>query len=166
MSLVSISACPICHHSQFDTSLTCTDFTASQESFTLKRCRACGFTVTDPHPDNDSSAAYYHSSKYISHTGGGKSLLDRLYVLARRGTLRWKQYLVKKNTTGKTILDVGCGTGDFLLEMKISGWNASGVEPAPFARKSAEAKTGTKIYAQTAQVAENNFDAITLWHVL
>ena len=35
------------------------------------------------------------------------------------------------------ILDVGCGTGAFLNEMKTAGWNITGLEPDKKASKNA-----------------------------
>ena len=119
MSLISISRCPICNGSEFTIHLTCTDYTSSQESFTLKKCLTCNFVFTDPRPDDATLSHYYQSDKYISHTGGNKSLTDNIYLQARKITLGWKRKLVKENSKGIKILDVGCGTGEFLFEMKF-----------------------------------------------
>jgi SAM-dependent methyltransferase len=80
--------------------------------------------------------------------------------------LGWKRKLVKKYSEGDKILDIGCGTGEFLFEMKSHGWSISGVEPSPNARESSEKKTEVEIFKSLSDVTENNFNAITLWHVL
>ena len=41
-------------------------------------------------------------------------------------------------TEEKNVLDIGCGTGDFLFTCKNSGWNVLGVEPNKSARNLAE----------------------------
>ena len=41
---------------------------------------------------------------------------------------------------GKELLDIGCGTGEFLEEMKRRGWHTKGMETAPEARKTAKEK--------------------------
>ncbi len=41
----------------------------------------------------------------------------------------------------KTILDVGCGTGDFLQVAKEDNWTISGIEPNEKARIVANEKT-------------------------
>jgi 2-polyprenyl-3-methyl-5-hydroxy-6-metoxy-1,4-benzoquinol methylase len=166
MSLISISFCPICNHNKFSQFLNCKDYTTSQETFILKKCDSCLFLLTSPRPDQDSSGGYYQSETYISHTGGGKSLIDRIYIIARKITLRWKRRVIQNNSTGNTILDVGCGTGEFLMEMKLKGWNSSGVEPSSIARPSAEKKIEKKIYKQLTEIKDTNFDVISLWHVL
>ncbi len=122
--------------------------------------------MTDPRPDQDSIGNYYLSNKYISHTGGNKSLFDKIYVEARRITLRSKRKIIGNNSAGTKILDFGCGTGEFLNEMKTHGFDPIGVEPSSIARTTAIKKTGLKIYSQISELKENSFDAITLWHVL
>lgn len=166
MSLSSIFSCPICGGTQFKVHLDCIDYTTSQEKFTIKKCLACNLTFTDPRPDDAILSNYYQSDKYISHTGGNKSLVDNIYLLARKITLRWKRNLVKKYSEGNKILDVGCGTGEFLYEMKSHRWSISGVEPSSVARQSSKEKTGVEIFKSLKDITANNFNAITLWHVL
>lgn len=166
MSLISVSICPICHKDKFNLFLKCRDYTASQEDFLIKKCDSCSFVLTDPRPDKDSIGTYYQSEEYISHTGGNKSLIDKIYVLARKITLHWKRRIIQNYSNGNIILDVGCGTGEFLREMKLKGWDSFGVEPSSIARTSAEKKIEKKIYEQIEAVKETNFDVISLWHVL
>jgi 2-polyprenyl-3-methyl-5-hydroxy-6-metoxy-1,4-benzoquinol methylase len=166
MALTSLINCPICNGTEFRVHLNCTDYTTSQEQFTLKKCLSCDFVFTDPRPDNATLPKYYQSDKYISHTGGNKSPIDTIYLQARKITLGWKRKLVTKYSEENRVLDVGCGTGEFLFEMKTHGWNISGVEPSPNARESSQKKTGVKISETILDVTEKNFKAITFWHVL
>jgi 2-polyprenyl-3-methyl-5-hydroxy-6-metoxy-1,4-benzoquinol methylase len=80
--------------------------------------------------------------------------------------LGWKRNLVKKYSGENKILDIGCGTGEFLHEMKSHGWSITGVEPSPNARESSKKKTGVEIFKSLSDVTDNDFNAITLWHVL
>ena len=164
--MINISACPICAGNNFTDFLTCKDHTTSGESFSLRKCSSCGFTFTDPKPDEQSIGKYYLSDKYISHTGGQKNLLDLAYLYARKIALSDKRAIIERHSSGKTILDFGCGTGEFLKEMKSSGWIITGVEPSLNANEKASQSTGNKIYKSLTEIQESNFDAITLWHVL
>ena len=164
--MINVSACPICTGNNFTDFLTCKDYTTSGESFMLRRCSACGFTFTDPKPDEQSIAKYYLSNKYISHSGGQKNIFDLTYRLARKVALSSKRAIIEQHSDGKTILDFGCGTGEFLKELKSKGWMIAGVEPSQNANEKASQLTNKKIYKSLTEIQESNFDAITLWHVL
>ncbi len=81
-----------------------------------------------------------------------------------------KRKLVEKNTDLKTgkILDVGTGTGYFLHEMKKKGWQVTGTEKSSEARDFAKKEFGLELLSteELFTLPENNFDVITLWHVL
>jgi len=164
--LITISSCPICSGTIFNNYLECKDYTASQEDFILTQCNACQFVFTNPRPDTESIGQYYLSDKYISHTGGKQNLTDLLYISVRTIALRWKLKIIKQNSAGKTILDFGCGTGEFLKLMKNRGWDTQGVEPSSAARATAIKNVGEKIYTDLKEIKESTFDSITLWHVL
>ena len=161
-----IEKCPICNHSLFDTFLTCEDSLLSHEHFDLKKCQSCTFVFTSPRPDAASLPNYYKSDQYISHTGKSTSLLDWIYLFARNFTLQWKISLIKKYRQKITLLDYGCGTGEFLRSAKEEGWQIAGLEPTADARKKATEITGINIASDLSQFNNQQFDVITLWHVL
>jgi len=69
---------------------------------------------------------------------------------------------------GGRLLDVGCGNGSFLANMKRLGWLVEGVEVDPKAVIQARSK-GVEVWCQTLQekrYPDNFFDAITLFHVI
>lgn len=164
--MISLSICPICTGQSFKDYLVCKDYTATGELFHLKQCNFCDFVLTDPKPSEQEIERYYQSDKYISHTGGGKGLFDFAYLFARKIALRSKRKTIEKYAIGKTILDFGCGTGQFLKEMKNHSWQIAGVEPVKTPNEKASATTGTKIYHSLSDIKETSFDVITLWHVL
>ncbi|MCW5910577.1 MAG: class I SAM-dependent methyltransferase [Cyclobacteriaceae bacterium] len=163
MTLETISACPICHTNIFQPFITAKDYTVSQQDFQIVTCTRCGFTFTNPRPSADTIHQFYQSENYISHTGGSGGLMDRLYRLARNFTLRWKEKIVADYSTGKKLLDYGCGTGNFLGYMKRKKWEVTGVEPAAEAREKASAYA--TVYPGLDSATET-YTAITLWHVL
>jgi 2-polyprenyl-3-methyl-5-hydroxy-6-metoxy-1,4-benzoquinol methylase len=89
--------------------------------------------------------------------------------MVRSHTLKEKIKLVSSYVSRGTILDYGCGTGMFLSECKKAGWETFGMEPDDSARQIASEKN-LNLFADknTLQLhlAEKEFDAITLWHVL
>ena len=96
MILEIISVCPICSGQSFKPFLVTRDYTVSQNDFSLQQCENCKFILTNPRPDQASISQFYQSDKYISHTGGSRSLLDQIYLQARKFTLRSKFNLIKK----------------------------------------------------------------------
>jgi len=70
---------------------------------------------------------------------------------------------------GGVLLDVGCGNGAFLARMQRLGWQVAGVEPDPEAAEVARRHPGVYVHAGTlhdAQFRDEQFDAVTLQHVL
>jgi 2-polyprenyl-3-methyl-5-hydroxy-6-metoxy-1,4-benzoquinol methylase len=66
------------------------------------------------------------------------------------------------------LLDVGCGNGDFLVEMATAGWRAEGLEPDERAVAQARAR-GLDVRhggLEAGGYAAGSFDAVTLNHVL
>jgi 2-polyprenyl-3-methyl-5-hydroxy-6-metoxy-1,4-benzoquinol methylase len=70
--------------------------------------------------------------------------------------------------SGESLLDVGCGGGDFIASMRELGWKVSGVETDPIA---AERARGRQLDVhqgdlESAAFDATSFDAITLAHVI
>lgn len=165
MTLETVPVCPICSSNHFKPLMIARDYTVTQGEFSLQQCTNCEFVITNPRPDQNSIGLYYQSDKYISHTGSGKNLVDRIYLLARNYTLYSKYKLIKRYKALGSILDYGCGTGAFLHYMQQHHWQIAGVEPSEAAGKIANKATKTEIY-RDLQLVKNKFDVVTLWHVL
>lgn len=163
----SIKNCPICSSSNLVEFLSCKDQTVSHETFQIVKCESCELLITSPRPEEKLLGNYYLSEDYISHTGKSTNIIDKLYLLARTFTLRWKTRIVRNISTHRnSILDYGCGTGEFLHACQKKGWKITGVEPSPIARKQAAELTSTSIHKELHEIKEKTFDTITLWHVL
>ena len=160
--------CPVCNGSEFKNTIICKDYLVSQESFVIVECQKCKFSFTNPRPIESELSRFYNSDEYISHNSSGRNLINSVYKIARHFTLRGKLNLVKKvkNSSSKQILDVGCGTGDFLNLCNRKGWKSYGVEPNDKARTKASIFNKNKVVANISEIDTNNFDIITLWHVL
>ncbi|MEO7987947.1 MAG: class I SAM-dependent methyltransferase [Chryseolinea sp.] len=167
--MMTVNICPVCEESQFSPVTSCVDNTVSHETFKIIKCTNCDFTLTSPRPENDKLGDYYHSDNYISHSNKATTLLDRVYLLARRFTLRWKVNLLLKyhpNHNKINILDYGCGTGEFLKTCKDSGYAISGVEPSQNARAKSSETNQIKIQESLEGLDCQRFNIITMWHVL
>ena len=142
------------------------DYTVSKEVFSLYYNRAYDLLLTDPVPSKENLGGYYQSENYISHTDGKRNFFERLYQSVKRIALRKKVDLLFKQTNrvGR-LLDIGCGTGDFLMEAKKSGWDICGFEPSDQA-KSLAIQKGVPLANNLKELEDHSFDVITLWHVL
>ncbi len=70
---------------------------------------------------------------------------------------------------GGRLLDVGCGSGFYLSEMKKLGWEVHGVEVSPKACAAVQSLYGTPTFCGSldeAPFSEGSFDVITFWDVL
>jgi len=140
------------------------DYSNSGEEFELLFDEDLEMLVTSPQPEN--IASYYHTDDYISHTDSKKTVTDKLYQLVKRYSLGRKVNLISRYTRRKkSLLDVGAGTGDFLLTAKRRGWAIDGVEPNSNARMKALDK-GLSLLTSMESIPGKKYKVITLWHVL
>lgn len=146
--------------------ITVKDFSVSGESFCLLLNEEYQLLKTHPQPTSDRLGMYYEFDDYISHTDGKRTLFEKMYHFIKRRAIKNKLRLIEQHQPVKgKILDIGAGTGDFLLEAKNKNWETVGVEPNEKA-KSIAIKKGV-LFADTIEKLESNsFDVITLWHVL
>lgn len=167
--MISINICPVCGGSQFSLPSTCIDYTVSHETFNIVSCLDCDFTLTSPRPEDEQLGKYYQSENYISHSNKAATLLDKIYLLARNFTLKWKVSLLQKYylKQGEVhVLDYGCGTGEFLKACQASGFKIDGVEPSENARSKSSETNQIKILESIHGLDGKTFDIITMWHVL
>jgi 2-polyprenyl-3-methyl-5-hydroxy-6-metoxy-1,4-benzoquinol methylase len=146
----------------------------------LKICTnpVCGLVWLDPMPVSEDIGKLYQSY----HTHGGphfpkkdfkylvksvlKALLARIPGANRQRWLSINQIL-QAHPPGR-LLDVGCGNGRFIQEMKTCGWEVEGVDFDPKAIDKMR-KQGLTVYAgdlRDIAYAQDTFDAITLSHVI
>lgn len=168
--LIHYNNCPACGSSNIHFVLKAKDETVSHEYFEIWQCNDCTLRFTQDVPAEENIGRYYQSSDYISHSNTSKGVVNKLYHTIRSITLQTKRKLVE-NSSGKkngNLLDVGAGTGAFASTMENAGWNVTGLEPDETARANAQKDFNIKLQptGNLFNLQQNNFDVITLWHVL
>ncbi len=146
--------------------LTVKDYSVSGETFDLLYDAENDMLITHPQPSLEKLPSYYESPDYISHTDGKRSLFEKMYHFVKNIALKNKLKLINSQSPQKgRLLDIGAGTGDFLLVAKSDGWQITGTEPSDKA-KSIARKKGVSFVEKTSKLENNSFDVITMWHVL
>lgn len=158
----------------------------------LRHCE-CGMAWLDPQPCEAELPKLY--AKYYTHSGTVEPRrLDRIRrevmqcVLARMGypvqpSTHWLARFLSHvpsiararaleifnlgATQAGTLLDVGCGSGRFILQMRSLGWNACGVDPDPAAVVHG-LKAGLNVFQGSIidLPPDSRYDVITLNHVI
>ncbi|MEN9848312.1 MAG: hypothetical protein RL368_1052 [Pseudomonadota bacterium] len=153
-------------------------------SWELKACEnpSCGLAWLDPMPLTEDLALAYQ--QYYTHTANTQSyatfwkrldhgIYRRLNKLLGKLTGLYAQqqraaHLFLEPPYGK-LLDVGCGSGRFLQQMRTVGWEIEGTDFDPKAAATAHAEYGLTVrVGDLASIAYPNeqFDAITLQHLI
>lgn len=151
------------------THLTVKDHSVSNETFELIFNETYGYLETHPQPKEEHLSEYYQTEDYISHTDTKRNLFEIVYHKIRLIALKRKLKLINSfQSDQKKLLDIGCGTGDFLQAALKNSWKGFGIEPNQEARSIANIKTNDLVFEtnQLLKLKEHSFDVITLWHVL
>ena len=95
--------------------ITVKDHSVSGEKFDLLYNKEFDLLETYPQPSIGQLPRYYKSQDYISHTDSQRNLFEKAYHLVRNISLKRKlKFINSFSSKEKRLLDVGCGTGDFL----------------------------------------------------
>jgi 2-polyprenyl-3-methyl-5-hydroxy-6-metoxy-1,4-benzoquinol methylase len=159
--------CPVCGSKDINNFIICKDHFLTGESFAINECAQCTFRFTNPRPVDSELEKYYDSNEYVSHNTSPSNLVDFIYRIVRLYTTKQKLKLVDSLSNRATLLDIGCGTGEFLQVCKQNSWNVQGIEKNDRARQYAEKILGQKIEKKIYDLKKDGeFQIITLWHVL
>jgi len=130
--------------------LTVKDHSVSKEIFDLYYDEELDMLITSPQPELQNLGKYYESEDYISHTDNKRSLFEKAYHFVKNIALKNKLNLINNQQPKKgKLLDIGAGTGDFLL----------------IAKNIAKEK-GISFVEEISALESNSLDVITMWHVL
>ena len=164
--------CPVCRQSSGTVHHAREMMLGTRQVFPYWECEKCGCVSLLEAPA--SFEAYYPSNVYYSfHAGPSRrlrQLRDRVY-LSRAGFLvRWKRRpqldLIRRAGLKKSmsLLDVGCGSGQLLADIRELGYDATGVDP--FVAEDVRDRFGIRVERKTLAEVGRTYDIILFRHSL
>ena len=136
------------------------DYSVSKEIFELHHNPEYDLLITFPKPSLEQLPSYYESEDYISHTDGKRSLFEKAYHFIKSIAIKNKVKLINAKSEKGKLLDIGAGTGDFLVAAKNDGWQTLGIEPSKKAKTIAINK-GVDFAENLSDLESHSFDVIT-----
>ena len=138
-----------------------------RDSWPVVRCRRCGLVYVNPRIDAAARNAYYEFKNPVDF-----EFVHAWFVnnadLQRATWQRFLRVIQRYCLTGR-LLDVGCGTGSFLIEAQNSGYTVLGQEVAPYFVKFCRAQHGLTVYEGdlgTLTLDPASFDCVTAFDVI
>jgi 2-polyprenyl-3-methyl-5-hydroxy-6-metoxy-1,4-benzoquinol methylase len=165
--LERLSKCPLCKSGLFLNHSEIQDYAVTKEPFMLCKCSNCQLLFTNPRPSEKKIGPYYNFPEYYSHEDKAKNITQWIYQKIRAYSINKKIDAIEQLSQKGSLLDYGCGTGQFLNAAKDRGWTVAGVEPNKKARAQAKTKLPVLVKSSIDKLKKKaQFDVITLYHVL
>lgn len=147
-----IDACPVCNSSDLK------ELKGFSKVY-LAKCQQCSFVFSRKKPSTEELAAYYDQYFYGDNNYSSPITRKRFEELLDT----FEPY--RKNNR---LLDVGCGSGDFLMAARDRGWDCTGTEFSPKAVEICQKKGLNVVQGNLKSFAGkfNEFDVITSFEVV
>jgi SAM-dependent methyltransferase len=160
IELESLTCCPGCGSDGLQQLFTAAD-TLHQlpGEWGVHRCRRCGLMLTSPRPDRRAITAFYPEDYQPFSAPHAPRRLPRWKRVARAivgPLLDTKEWVLPRNRPPGNALEVGCGSGRFLLQLADMGWSVQGLEPSPATAEALRSRIELPI--QTGTINSGDFD--------
>ncbi len=150
-------------------------FGLAEGSFRLCRCRSCGCIFQHPLPEPSAIPSFYPDQYWWrqSPQSGSSKLIGRLERAYREFValdhVRFLQRCAARAGSGKTLLDIGCGSGTFLHLARKRGFDPHGLDMSASAVDAAKTEYGLPV--RQGEIGGDawkgfSFDFVTMFHVL
>lgn len=116
-------------------------------------------------PPKTNFNAFYPKDNYDSHQDHKKGLSGMAYNLIQRLMFRYKYLILKRYSQGKSVLDIGGGTGAFGAFFSKKGYEVILTEPSDNARIEAKKKGLFACASLKDLPSKKTYSIVTLWHV-
>jgi len=164
------TACPLCSGRHGTTLIEGQDPQGGSDGlwFAVVQCDSCGACFTNPRPDPASIAQFY-AEDYAPHQKHHQPQSRRRFNPFRL----LKQPRVEKRPIpwhgqGR-LLDFGCGSGAYLLQMHQRNWRVAGLDSSGRVTQRIRDELGLPAFTGSLphpDLEPESFDVITMWHSL
>src|SRR4051812_26620826 len=150
----ALARCPVCHADKFSRRFAI-------KGVAVEACSGCGLIVQNPQPSDDQLAAIYGSNYFIGSSEN--DLLGAQFDLVKRATAALQLDVIAtylrargQDSDHLSLLEVGCGHGNMLLEARNRGYDVHGLEYSADAARVANRKLGSDA-VRVGAIDENTF---------
>ncbi len=163
MTAVDDLICPVCKEPRS------AKFAFARDGNDIYSCENCAAEFQYPQPSDAVLASIYASTYFLGSEDGEAS--GRVAELKRWTAALYLDSIISLTglKTGR-MLELGCGSGDFLMEARQRGFTVEGLEYSPHAAAAANERLGyTAVQAgslETAALPANGFDLLTAFDVI
>jgi 2-polyprenyl-3-methyl-5-hydroxy-6-metoxy-1,4-benzoquinol methylase len=169
--------CPACGYSKWSIDTIATSILGLPSSHEVFTCANCKLSRLAPQLNTEQltglyADAYFNKNENISlnYSGIEGTPTDYISETAKerhQHFIRTVDGLIFLNPEGKTLLDVGAATGDFLAIAKDKGLDGHGIEFSEYARTKAKEKYGIELLnlPLSGHTPDFRYDFIHLSHV-
>jgi len=156
-----LKTCLACGGSSLVELYRTTTSTFNNTAFDLLKCDECGLILASPQPSADELTEYYsnYDATYATQWQHGEQTFNKSVC---KTILKYKK--------DGSILDVGCGYGLFLKQMRECGFDVMGIEQVPGAVEFIESNMKLPVFHGTAEaffcLRSRKYDVISYLNVL
>lgn len=136
-----------------------------KDSWKYLCCRNCSLVLLHPQPTSQMLM-----ESYRNYLPTNSEEISRWKTMMKPVYNKSADLIESRTRTGRgKLLDIGCGYGFFLQEMKSRGWDVKGIELSREGRKYAQGTLDIKVYSETLEdisFSECTFDVVTFIYVI
>jgi len=125
-------SCPLCAGRQHQSVRRVeASHTGVEGTFELRRCDDCELVFVSPRLDDQRLAKLYDEAFYFPQDSAFRGIAAGVQELIQDA----RRHVVEKRSTVGRLLDLGSGDGSFVHHMASHGWDATGIDLSPTARR-------------------------------